>query len=399
MLENQCLKGGWEMERGVKIAILGDICPTEDYRKFFDSNDPEQVFGRAVSILKNADLTVANLEAPATKEDAPILKTGPNLKAVPKDLELLQKGGIDVLSMANNHILDYGSQGVVDTLETCEKLGIQTVGSGRDSKSAKEPFLISIKDKKIGILSFAEAEFNLATSSQAGANRFDYFDSIKDIRDVKEKCDFLIVLYHGGSEFHPYPSPLLQKKCRNMAEFGADLILCQHSHCIGTYEEVGQSMILYGQGNSVFGWEKGNEEWNEGLLVEVELVGESKPVVKFNLLNATDNGIILADEKKTAQRLGKMTEMSKALAYPEQVNALWEDFSRHNAALYYSLLFGRGRVFNKLNRILNNRLIKFFYSDKERMIAMNLFRCDAHNEVMQTILKQNFREKQNNVEL
>ncbi len=387
------------MKRTTKIAILGDICPTEDYRKLFDSNDPEQVLSGVVPILINADLTVANLEAPATERAKPILKTGPNLKASPNDLELLKKGGVDVFSMANNHILDYGAQGVIDTLEACEKLGIKTVGSGRDSKAAKEPLIISINGIKIGILSFAEAEFNLATSNQAGANRFDYFDSIKDIKNVREKCDYLIVLYHGGSEYHPYPSPLLQKKCRNMAEFGADLILCQHSHCIGTFEEVDGSTILYGQGNSVFGWEKGNDEWNEGLLVEVELAASNSPVVKFTLLNATKDGVVLADETKAEERLNKMIELSKALSVPEQVNALWEDFSRNNAALYYPFLFGRGRVFNKLNRLLNNRLIDFLYTDKERMIAMNLFRCEAHSEVMQTILKQNFREKQNNVEL
>ncbi|WKA57758.1 CapA family protein [Planococcus shenhongbingii] len=387
------------MEEAIKIAILGDICPTKDYRKFFDSQDPEQVLGGAVNRLKEADLTIANLEAPATESNEPIMKTGPNLKALPRDLETLQKGGIDVFSMANNHILDYGTQGVIDTLETCEKLGIRTVGSGRDSKAAKEPLFIPVKDKMIGILSFAEAEFNLATSNQAGANRFDYFDSIKDIDSAKKNCDFLIVLYHGGSEHYPYPSPLLQKKCRNMAEFGADLVICQHSHCIGTYEEVNGSTILYGQGNAVFGWEDGDQQWNEGLLVEITIIGAVKPQIRFILLNANADGVGLANENKAGERLRRMNEMSKALQHSEQVNALWEDFSHSHVSLYYSMLFGKGRIFNKINRLLKNRLIDFLYSDRERMLAMNMLRCDAHNEVIQTILKQNFRKKQDNVEL
>src|SRR5690606_16110631 len=116
------------MEETIKVAILGDICPTEDYRKFFDSNNSEKVLGGAIHILREADLAVANLEAPATERNEPILKTGPHLKALPRDLETLQKAGINVFSMANNHILDYGPQGVIDTLEVCKKLGIKTVG-------------------------------------------------------------------------------------------------------------------------------------------------------------------------------------------------------------------------------------------------------------------------------
>lgn len=387
------------MEETIKVAILGDICPTEDYRKFFDSNNSEKVLGGAIHILREADLAVANLEAPATERNEPILKTGPHLKALPRDLETLQKAGINVFSMANNHILDYGPQGVIDTLEVCKKLGIKTVGGGKNSKAAQEPLLLTIKNKVIGIISFAEAEFNLATLNQAGANRFDYYDSIKDIRNTKKNCDYLIVLYHGGIEHHPYPSPLLQKKCRNMAEFGADLVICQHSHCIGTYEEINGSTILYGQGNSVFGWEEGNEEWNEGLLVEVIIVGEGTPQVRFHLLNANIDGVDLVDERKSVARLNKMAEMSKALEFPEQVNILWEEFSQKKASVYYPMFFGKGRIFNILNRVLNNRLIDVLYSDKNLMMSLNIFRCDAHNEVMQTILKQNFKKKQNNIEL
>lgn len=376
------------MDAPLKLAILGDICPTQDYRSLFDNNNAEQLLGEAASILRGADLAIGNLEAPATASVEAILKTGPSLKALKSDLDILKSARIGVLSLANNHILDYGAQGVLDTLEHCEKLGIHTVGAGSNADAAKKPLFLNIKGRKIGILSFAEAEFNLAAEESAGANGFDYFDSIKDIQQAKKYCDYLIVLYHGGIEHHPYPSPLLQKKCRAMAEFGADLVLCQHSHCIGTYEQLHGSTILYGQGNSVFGHQPGNDEWNEGLLVEVAISGQGEREIEFVLLNATVEGIRLANKQKTEERLKMMAEMSLALKDPGQIEELWKEFSLGNAPLYYPLLYGRGRIFTKLNRILNNGLINLIYSQKERRMTMNLIRCDAHNEVVQTILKE-----------
>lgn len=381
------------MKLPLKLAILGDICPTEDYRTLFDSNSPEKLLGDAAIILKDADLTIGNLEAPATDNDEAILKAGPNLKGLPSDLNILKSAGIDVLSLANNHILDYGVQGVLDTLAHCKKIGIKTVGAGPNAKAAKTPLFLTVKGWHIGILNFAEAEFNLATNESAGANGFDYFNSIKDIQIAKERCDYLIVLYHGGSEHHAYPSPLLQKKCREMAESGADLILCQHSHCIGTYEEEHNSTILYGQGNSIFGYEAGNAEWNEGLIVTVSITEQGERKIDFVLLDATEEGIRRANKKKTDERLHEMAVMSAELKKPERIEELWKEFSLKNAAIYYPSLFGRGRIFTRLNRISNNRLIDLFYSQKKRSKTMNLIRCEAHHEVLHTILKENYAKK------
>lgn len=305
---------------------------------------------------------------------------------MPKDIRFLKAAGIDVLSLANNHILDYGEQGVSDTLELCRNENMGIVGGGKDEESANKPYFISIKKRTIGILSFAEAEFNIATQNTAGANHFNYYESFQRIKATKEKCDYLIVLYHGGIEHYSYPSPLLQIKCRKMAEFGADIILCQHSHCIGTIEKYNNATILYGQGNSVFGYRKDNTTWNEGLLVEVTLK-EKSPEISLSLLKATKKGIDLAEEVPSKTRIDKMNEMSLTLSNALKIQEMWNQFCNEKAALYLPLLYGKGRVFNKLNRILHNNLIDLFFSKKKKVTTMNLIRCEAHNEVVQTILK------------
>ena len=90
-----------------------------------------------------------------------------------------------------------------------------------------------IKNVKIGIYCCAENEFSIATSQKAGANPFDSLQSFDDVYWLKKKVDFLVVLYHGGIEHYRYPSPNLQRVFRKFADVGADIVIGQHSHCIG----------------------------------------------------------------------------------------------------------------------------------------------------------------------
>jgi len=125
------------------------------------------------------------------------------------------------------------------------KMGWSRKGPGRSCK----PLLVEQDGKKIGIYACAETEFSIAEDNRAGANPFDPLESLDHIADLKSKCDFVIVLYHGGKELYRFPSPYLRKVCRKIVEKGADLVICQHSHCIGAFENYHDSVIVYGQGN------------------------------------------------------------------------------------------------------------------------------------------------------
>ena len=371
-----------------EILILGDLCPDNDYRALFDSR-PEGPFSPALAgWLGSAAMTLVNLECPATDNTEPIVKCGPNLRALPRDVALLRRLGTDVLSLANNHILDYGVSGLEQTLAVCREQGIVTVGAGRNAQAAAEPAILEAAGKRIGVLSFAEAEFNLASADAGGANHYDPYTSLDDVSRLSGETDFVIVLYHGGIEHYKYPSPLLQKKCRALAKAGASLVLCQHSHCIGTVERFGDSTILYGQGNAVFGYRENAPQWNEGLAVVLDAeTGE----VSFRLLTATAEGVAPADKAAETERLAQLQADSERLSDPDWLAAEWKRFCAKQAALDLPLLYGRGRVFTKLNRITGNALFQRLVSPKKRRITMNLLRCEAHHEVLQTILEEDFR--------
>lgn len=197
---------------GKKILIFGDICPDNSYRKLFDNG--ECVLSEAIQAeIQKAEYVIANLECPATYSTKKIKKCGPNLRAKPEDIKTLAKAGINALSLANNHILDYGTNAVSITLELCKKEGISCFGAGNNQAEANKPLIVKKNGRKIGFISFAEEEFNIATKNEPGAALFDPFDSLDRIQNLKKEVDKVIVLYHGGIEHYIYPTPLLQKKC------------------------------------------------------------------------------------------------------------------------------------------------------------------------------------------
>lgn len=376
------------MKETILIEIVGDICPAWGFRSAFDHQDADAVFGELAPILRKGDLTLGNLEAPLSDRGATLAKCGPCLRGKPKDMEVLKAAGFDGLTMANNHILDFGETALFDTMSAARTNGIRCFGAGKNREEAKKATFFQVKGWRIGALGFGEEEFNCAYENAAGANLFDPYESLEEIAAAKAQCDYLIVFYHGGIEHYAYPSPLLQKKCRKMAQAGADLVLCQHSHCIGTRECFAGSEILYGQGNGVFGRIEGREAWNTGLLTTVRLSAEEKSV-SYRLIEAGETGILLPNEERNSARLKLFEEQSALLSDPAALKEQWIAFCKKNEAEYLPMLFSWGRVANKLNRMLGNRLIRLCAPRKKQRVSMNLIRCDAHREVCQTLLENN----------
>ncbi|AMC10857.1 hypothetical protein Lupro_06195 [Lutibacter profundi] len=373
------------MKKETQIVLCGDICPTKDTEHFFKTANTKGLFNNVLPILQNADVLAGNLEFALTNTCTKVSKTGPILKGTPSFINLFTNVGFTALGLANNHSKDCGTLGVKSTLEICKNNNIATVGAGINQQKAKKPLIIEKNGWKIGIMAFAEHEFNAAYKNEAGANLLDVLDDFEAIKAFKKQVDYLIVLFHGGIEYYKYPSPLLQKKCRKMIDAGVNFITCQHSHVIGTEEVYKNGTILYGQGNTVFGYRENDSNWNNGLLVQITL--SKNPSVKYIPICATNSGITLMNALESKQVLNSIAKRKQEIKKEDFIENSWSAFCEAKKALYLPHLFGLGRVLNKLNRILNNRIIKGLYSKKQLEITQNLIRCESHNEVIQTLLK------------
>ena len=320
----------WESGYTLKLYIGADFVPTDINRKLFESGNGEALVGKELlGLLKESDLNVFNLEVPLTDASTPINKFGNNLKSPTKTIYGYKALEPIFLTLANNHSLDHGVEGLTTTLELLKKHDIKNAGTGASVKAAKKPFIFEKEGIRIGFYLCAEHEFTVASCHTMGANPFDVLESFDDVEALKKTCDYVIVLYHGGKEFYRYPSPMLQRYCRKFVDKGADLVICQHSHCIGSREDYGKGTIIYGQGNFIFNSESyihHKEFVKDSLLISVEATKDTF-VVSEVPIRGTERGTRLATESEAIETLTEFKKRSENIRDAHFVAQAYKDFA------------------------------------------------------------------------
>lgn len=234
------------------IVIAGDLFPSKSNHEKFAKGETEWLFGSQIcDIFKKADYRIANLEGTLTNSNKPIEKIGPAISYYPETVNGIKNLGIDLLVTANNHTTDFGKEGYDECIATIAHHGISYIGSGYLSSIEKYK-IINADGKYVCIYNVAEEMFNVPETGNPGAHIYDEYTVCNDIHLLKKQYDYIIVIYHGGTEYFPYPTPELKKRFHRMADSGADVITAQHTHCIGCEEYYNNSYLLYGQGNFLF---------------------------------------------------------------------------------------------------------------------------------------------------
>lgn len=374
----------------MSIVIGADLVPTKSNVELFEKGDIDTLIGSELKdIILNADYRIFNLEIPLTDESNPIKKCGPNLIASTKCISAYKAMNIDLLTLANNHILDQGKKGLESSIETLKSAGISYVGVGDSIKDASKPKIICCNGKKIGIYACVEHEFTVATEIDSGANPIDLLETPDHIVELKKQCDYVIVLYHGGKEQYRYPSPNLHKTCRKLVEKGADLVICQHSHCIGCKEEYLQGTIVYGQGNFLFDDEE-NEYWQTSLLIMLSSDFE----VKYIPLKKTGNSVRLAKGAEAENILEQFNIRSEEILDSDKVYQHYSELAVQykNHYLFSVMKIKRGllyRIINKLTKgSLDKNIINKAFNSMYRYELENYVECEAHRELLLNILKK-----------
>ena len=379
---------------GINIIFTGDFCPIGRVEKFCLNNEFEKIYGNALPILKDKDLSITNLECPLTKKFNPIKKTGPNLIAVPECIDALKFGGFDIVSLANNHVLDQDEKGLRDTLQICKESGLKTVGAGENLVAAMRPLLVTIKDKKIAILNFAEHEFSIATQNSAGTAPLNPIKNYYQILEAKRASDIVIIIIHGGNEHYPLPSPRMVETYRFFADLSVTAIIGHHTHCPSGLEIYNGVPIFYSLGNFIFDWEKMKfKSWYEGYFIKLTIA--EKKVKNIALIPyfqfQNDPGLQLRDEDESAKFLEKIEEYSSIIQDSDSLENKWISFCKSQKVNYLSRLLSLNIVQRQL--LKRNLLTKFFLKKKRLITLLNIFRCQAHRDVLVEIVKQEFGDE------
>lgn len=368
----------------INIIIGGDTCPMGEIESNFISGDLKTL-NDVSAIFNTADYVLVNLECPLITKVSPIEKDGPILGSNIDCGNGIKKMGIDAVNLANNHILDHGEEGLKSTIESCKKYNIEFFGAAKNLEEAQKPLIKTIRGKRFCFMGVAEHEFSIAKDNSWGANPLDPIKIVRTLKTYRNSFDFLIVLVHGGKEYYRNPTPKQQDFCRFLVEEGADAVICQHSHCVGTYEHYNDKPILYGQGNFIFeNLERKTKMWNEGFLVSLVFNEEG---ITANFIPFTQSagrlGVSLIQGKEKKEFLKNLEERSKKITSPQYIKDQWLELCKKEKYLYASRVLGHNRVLRGLNRKLH--FSDWLYSKTTKMMVRNVVECEVHREGLETL--------------
>lgn len=371
------------------ILIGADIVPTKSNVDLFTNRDAKALVGtELVELLDGASYRIFNLETPLADVERPIVKQGPNLIAPTAAVAGYNALKTDLLTLANNHIMDQDVQGLHSTVAALDGAGIGHVGTGDSLDEASAPYFFEFAGRRVGVYACTEHEFSIAGEQTPGANPYDPLWSFDHVAALKQEADYVIVLYHGGKEEYRYPSPMLQKVCRRFVDKGADLVICQHSHCIGCREDYKKGTIVYGQGNFLFD-ECDNEYWQTSLLVRLDDRFEVShvPLVK------NGKGVRLADGAAANAILKGFGERSSEIREAGFVESRYRGYAEGCLANYLGALSGNKAVTQKiLNRLSAGayypRLYRRRYGAPQKRGIINYIECESHRELLLQALRE-----------
>lgn len=369
-------------KENIVLLVGGDTVPTSTNAALFEVADVEELLGKGiVEEFQGADITVLNLETPLVDELSPIKKHGPNLSASTKSIAFFEKLKISALCLANNHVMDQGKAGYESTVKTLSKARIPYFGVGDSLNDCVRYLILESKHKKIGLYACVEHEFSIAQENHPGANPFNPLVVFDDVRKLSEECDYVVVLYHGGKEHYRYPSPELQQVCRKFAEAGANLVVCQHSHCVGCEETWNGSSIVYGQGNFVFDRSE-SEYWQTSLLLKITINSKGSDI-SFIPLEKQGRVVRKASDDSSSEILSKFEKRSEEILMPGFVERQYTALSKEVINQYLrGCLPGSSSIwFRGLNKISGGKLLRHRARKINYTALLNSVECEAHREL------------------
>lgn len=345
-------------------------------------SDGSAIAESVMTQIRRADYNVVNLECPVVKSDnvKGIIKDGPCLKTGEGTVRYLKDCGFDMVTLANNHLNDFGCDGIHDTFVACEKYGIMWVGAGKNLAEARKPKVIEKNGIKIGVVNICENESSIATDDESGANPIDEINNYYDICQLKEEVDKIIVIIHGGSEHYCYPTPRMKKRCHFYVDLGVSAIICHHTHCYSGYEVYHDVPIFYGLGNFFFDRPKENIHWKTGYFVQLEIGTETNFMIYPYIQCDTEARVSLMIDKDREHFNLEINQINKIIMNDTLLNKEYNNWLNLREKHYMAIAetWG-GRLYKAAYR---RGLLPTFISKKNAIILLNNIRCESHHDLL-----------------
>lgn len=261
----------------LNVVFTGDILLDRGVRRVIDKHGVDHLFTEGVdSVFRSAQVVVGNLECPATKIQSPVQKLY-IFRGEPEWLGALKRHGITHLNLANNHSIDQGREGLIDTRQNIINTGITAIGAGANMTEAAEPVLLSRTPRNVWLVpSLRLALENYAYLPDKPCVSQEPMDSLLNRVHRLRKADstaVIIVSLHWGGEHTMHPVNSQRWDARQIIRAGADVLVCHHTHTLQSVDEINGHCVFYSIGNFIF--DQSKPENSKACLVQLKITAET----------------------------------------------------------------------------------------------------------------------------
>ena len=328
----------------LKIVAVGDLAFNGVFRRILARYGPDYPFRKVVPFWKDADLILGNLESPCTTQPraAPSKFT---LRADRLAAESAQAAGFDCLCVANNHMMDFGPIGLAEACAEVARVGIPTVGAGRNEAEAYAPVILDLGGQRVGILAFCDVvqvSPLYAGPMGAGVARWEIETCLQRVEKLRPQVDWLIVHMHWGVELAQLPTPAQRQWAHELASSGVDAILGHHPHVLQPIELIDDTVVAYSLGNFLFSssfWRGRNhreEHFSSKYCLhpltrktgwlEIHFQKGESPLFRFQPALLDKDYVVVPDSSR--QRMEELQELTRRIANPDYAREFEKELSR-----------------------------------------------------------------------
>lgn len=251
-------EAGEQTDGTTTILFTGDVLFANAFKAGYDASGIDGVIDQELlQELKQADILMVNNEFPFSDQGTPMADKQFTFQCSPSYVTALTEMGVDVVSLANNHTLDYGKEALRDTFSTLDKAGILYGGAGETVERAEEVQVMEVNGKKYGFIAVSRvipvADWKVENSAPGLFSCYDETRLVELVKQAKEYCDFVAVYPHWGVEYQAYPEAYQTWIAERCIEAGADVIVGSHTHCLQGVSYIDGKPVFYSLGNFIFG--------------------------------------------------------------------------------------------------------------------------------------------------
>lgn len=253
----------------VKLSFVGDVIMASKVEDILKLKGYDYPYTNVKDFLTKPDFTIANLETPITTRGT-VQSKEYVYRSSPIALPALKAAGVDIVNLANNHVMDYGTDGLLDTMSALDQEGIKRVGAGKDATEAYQPVMVEKDGVKIAVFGFSrvvpEASWKAAPGHPGVAETYSYKVPVEAIQKAKAAADLVVVVAHWGVERDDNPDKYQKELAHRYIDAGADLIIGGHPHVLQSFEQYKGKWIAYSLGNFIFTTNDTPKTWESVIL-------------------------------------------------------------------------------------------------------------------------------------